>query len=295
MEGLGLTAYEARALEHLLRHGERTGPDLSREAEIPFGRVYDTLNNLADRGLVRVESGRPKRYAAMPPQTLPGRLLAANRRRIQQEEQSVEDRVSDLEKAMEALGSRSEPASHAYGIRMGEDSAREFLVAATHEARSHVVAYLAFERIVDDDLQLFEAFRHAVARGVRTRVLLRAGDVDYLMGTPYVDNVVEALLPHLGDTLQVRLTWEEVPPFAALDDQRAMLGIKNPLDPSVYFAVIHVEDPAFAEGLTGRFDGLWEEAEEPRDLIQWALGRKGGRSLLKLGARLRGGKRKDDA
>lgn len=287
LEGLGLTSYESKALEHLLRHGPRTGPDLSRESGVPFGRVYDTLNALAERGLVVVEAGRPKHYAAVAAGTVPGRLLAAERRRLQQTEQDVEARAQELESELTALAPKSEPASHSYGVRMGEDSARAFLIEATHEARETVLAYLAFDRIQDEDLQLFGAFRHAVARGVHTRVLLRAADVDYLMTTPYVDEVLDALLPHLGQTLEVRLTWQDAVPYAALDGQRAMLGVKNPLDPTAYFAVIHVDDPAFADGLGAKFDAMWAEAEEPRDLIQWALGNRGGKALLKFGARLR--------
>lgn len=288
LEALGLTAYEARALAYLLRHGERTGPVVSREAEIPFGRVYDTLHALAERGLVHVESGRPKRFRAAPAGTVPGRLLASNQRRLQDEQRSLEVRAQDLGRQLEDLTAKPEP-SGAYGVRLGEESAREFLVEATLEARKHVVAALALERIEEEDLAIFDAFRQAVARGVRTRLVLRASDVDYLLTTPYVDQVLDAMLPHLGENLAVRLLWGEGSdvPFAAVDRERAMLGVKNPLDPQAYFAVIHVDDSVFAMGLEGRFDALWEEAEEPADLVQWALGKKGGRALAKFGAKLR--------
>ncbi len=287
LEDLGLTAYEARALSHLLRHGERTGPALSREADVPFGRVYDTLNGLVDRGLVTVSAGRPKRYEAAPVQTLPGRILAHNRRRLQEEEHRLEQQVDALGRELEQWQPRRDPQTASYGVRLGEDSARAFLIEATHEAAEQVVAYLAFGKIHDDDLALFDALRHAVGRGVRTRVLLRADDIDYLLSTPYVEDVLEALLPHLGENLEVRLTWADSTPFAALDRQRAMLGVTNPLDPDVYFAVIHVDDPVFSMGLEGKFEALWAEGKEPADLIQWALGKKGGRALLRFGNRLR--------
>src|SRR5687767_8444573 len=63
LEGLGLTAYEAKALDHLVRHGDRTGPALSRETGIPFGRVYDTLNGLVERGLATSRPGRPRMFS----------------------------------------------------------------------------------------------------------------------------------------------------------------------------------------------------------------------------------------
>lgn len=288
LEDLGLTAYEARALDHLVRHGPRTGPDLSRATGIPFGRVYDTLNALVERGLAAVEPGRPKTYSAAEPSALPGRLLASNRRRIQDLETRLVGQVHDLERTLDRMAPRPEPGLHTYGVRLGEDSGREFLVEATHEAKEHVSAALPFHRLTDDDLRLFDAFRAAVARGLKTRVLLRRKDIDYLLSTPYVDQVLDAMLPHLGQNLDVRLTWDDTAPFATIDGRRAMLGVKNPLDDSVYFAVIHVDDPAFADGLTAKFDALWNDAEEPRDLVQWALGKRSGRAMARLGSRLRG-------
>jgi sugar-specific transcriptional regulator TrmB len=288
LESLGLTNYEARALSFLLSHGERAAPVISRETDIPFGRVYEILNGLADRGLVHVEAGRPKLFRAAPAGTVPGRLLASNQRRLHDEEKAFEARALELGGALDTMQAKPEP-SGAYGVRLGEESAREFLVEATLEARRTVVSLLTLERIEADDLDIFDAFRQAVARGVRTRLIIRASDVDYLLTTPYVDQVLDAMLPHLGRNLEVRLAWDidNVVPFAAIDRERAMLGVKNPLDAEAYFAVIHVDDPVFAMGLEGRFDAIWETAEEPADLVQWALGKKGGRALAKFGARIK--------
>ncbi len=287
LESMGLTRYEARALADLVRHGMRTGPALSRDAEIPFGRVYDTLNSLVDRGLVHVEPGRPKQFKAVPSKTIPGRLLAASERRMQAELGSMERHSRDLARLLDDLHPTTDPGG-AYGIRLGEASAREFLIEATLEARQSVSAMLSFDKIHDEDLAIFDAFRQAVGRGVKTRILLRASDIDYLLTTPYVDDVLDAMLPHLGQNLDVRLSWEATGmPFATLDRERAMLGVKNPLDEEVYFAVVHVDDAVFSQGLEGRFDALWEQAEEPSELIQWALGKKGGKALVKFGAKMR--------
>jgi sugar-specific transcriptional regulator TrmB len=287
LEALGLTAYEARALAHLVRHGERTGPLLSREAGIPFGRVYDTLNGLAERGLVTSKGGRPRMFAAAAASSIPGRLLASNKRRLQEEERLLSQQAAALETELSRLAPRRAPGSALYGVRLGEDAAREFLVEATHEAKSRVDAYLAFEHIQDDDLALFDAFRQAVGRGVKTRLLLRRKDVDYLLSTPYVPQVIDAMLPHLGESLQVRLSSTDNLSFSVLDNERVVLGVKNPLDPRIYFAVVHMDDRAFAQDLVGKFDSLWRDGEFDEGLAKALLGRKGGKALLRLGAKLR--------
>ncbi len=271
LEALGLNGYEARAMSHLLRHGERTGPDLSRETGIPFGRVYDTLNALIERGLVTAKPGRPRTFVAAPANAIPGRLMALNKRRIQASERDIEAHGLALEQALTALAPNAAPGSTRYGVRLGVEAAREFLIEATHEAQDRVEAYLAFERLHDDDLQIFEAFRQAVARGVRTRLILRETDIDYLMGTPYVGPVLEAMLPHLGETLQVRLSDEDSMPFSVLDGERVVVGVRDPADPESYFAVVHIEDPAYAKGLRVRFDALWEKADLDRGLLHMVL------------------------
>lgn len=287
LEALGLTAYEAKALDHLVRHGDRTGPALSRETGIPFGRVYDTLNALVERGLATSRPGRPRIFAAAAPTSIPGRLLATNKRRLQDEERTLGQQAAALESQMGRLSPRKAPGSQLYGVRLGEDAARQFLVEATHEAKTRVDAYLAFEHIRDDDLAIFDAFRQAVARGVKTRILLRRKDVDYLLSTPYVQQVMDTMLPHVGESLQVRLSSTDNLSFSVLDGERVMLGVKNPLDPRIYFAVVHMDDRAFAADLVSKFDALWREGEIDESLVKALLGKKGGRMLLKLGAKLR--------
>jgi len=48
-----------------------------------------------------------------------------------------------------------------------------------------------------------------------------------------------------------------------------------------------MDDKAFAADLIGKFDTLWRDGELDEGLAKMLLGRKGGRALLKLGARMR--------
>ncbi len=287
LEALGLNTYEARALAHLLKHGERSAPDLSRETAIPFGRVYDTLNTLIERGLATGRAGRPRMFAAVAPGTVSSRLLAASKRKLQEAERDVSQRAAALEAQLAKLAPRKTPGSTLYGVRLGEDAAREFLIEATHGAKQRVEAYLAFDKLQDEDMALFDAFRQAVARGVHTRILLRDKDVQYLLSTPYVNQVLDALVPFLGETLEVRLSGADITPFSVLDAERVVLGVRNPLDPKTYFAVVHMDDRAFAKDLVGKFDTLWREGELDPQMVKRLLGSRSGRALAKLGSRLK--------
>ena len=273
LESLGLTSYESRALEHLLKVGSRTAPDLARETGIPLGRVYDTLKALVERGVVSPQSGRPRSYATVPVASVAARLLASSKRRLQAEERRMEETAHQLEDALQGLANKAAPGGTSYGVRLGEEASRDFLIEATHAARGRVTAYLAFEDIQDEDLAIFDAFRGAVVRGVRTRLLLRERDLEYLMGTPYVAAVLEAMLPHLGEVLQVRITRDDSVPFSVLDAERAVIGVRNPTQPERYVAVVHVDDSQFAKQLEDRFEQLWQEAGLDRGVMQGVLRR----------------------
>ena len=69
LEELGLTGSEVKAYVALLRGGTMTASDVSREARIPYSKVYDALESLHRRGWVEEQKSRPIVYTAKPPDT----------------------------------------------------------------------------------------------------------------------------------------------------------------------------------------------------------------------------------
>jgi HTH-type transcriptional regulator, sugar sensing transcriptional regulator len=67
LEELGLTGSEVKAYVALLRSGTMTASDVSREARIPYSKVYDALESLHRRGWVEEQKSRPIVYTAKPP------------------------------------------------------------------------------------------------------------------------------------------------------------------------------------------------------------------------------------
>lgn len=58
LRALGLTEYEARAFTFLLVHGRSTARDVSKNADVPYGRVYDVLDALKHKKLVGLAEGK---------------------------------------------------------------------------------------------------------------------------------------------------------------------------------------------------------------------------------------------
>ena len=65
LEQLGLTEYEARCFVALTRLPHGTAKEVGQVADIPRSRVYETMDRLAERGLVDVQKGEPRTFQSV--------------------------------------------------------------------------------------------------------------------------------------------------------------------------------------------------------------------------------------
>jgi HTH-type transcriptional regulator, sugar sensing transcriptional regulator len=89
LEALGLTGSEVKAYVALLRGGTMTASDVSREARIPYSKVYDALESLHRRGWVEEQKSRPIVYTAKPPDTALDELRASQETERKEKEQAA--------------------------------------------------------------------------------------------------------------------------------------------------------------------------------------------------------------
>ena len=102
LEALGLTGSEVKAYIALLKGGTMTASDVSREARIPYSKVYDALESLHKRGWVEEQKSRPIFYTAKPPDT------ALEELKSRQETERKEREQVALEELMAIYVSRGE-------------------------------------------------------------------------------------------------------------------------------------------------------------------------------------------
>jgi sugar-specific transcriptional regulator TrmB len=88
---MGLNAYETDAYIALLEGGQMTAMEISREAKVPYSKIYDVLNSLKQKGWIKSTETRPFRYYPVPPLE-----AAANaKRRLEDEYQNWEHRLAE--------------------------------------------------------------------------------------------------------------------------------------------------------------------------------------------------------
>src|SRR3989442_5799661 len=74
LRDVGFTSSAAEAFCALIRVREATAGDLVRKTGIPDSKIYYALDELAEKGLVEVQAGKPKTYRVVPPKEVEIRL-----------------------------------------------------------------------------------------------------------------------------------------------------------------------------------------------------------------------------
>ena len=64
---LGLTEYETETYTALLKSGVLTASEVSEQSNVPYSKIYETLNVLERKGWIEVQHGRPSKYFPKSP------------------------------------------------------------------------------------------------------------------------------------------------------------------------------------------------------------------------------------
>lgn len=90
LRGIGLNAYEIDVYVALLEVGQMTAMEVSKNANIPYSKIYEVLNSLRERGWVKSVEGRPGRYYPLSPME----AMAAEKLRFEGRQKSWEQLVA---------------------------------------------------------------------------------------------------------------------------------------------------------------------------------------------------------
>jgi sugar-specific transcriptional regulator TrmB len=250
---LGLSGYEETVYRALLTLGAGTAQAVSEASGVPSGRIYDVLNGLEARDLVRTRSTEPTTYVAVDPETALDRLLEARRRELDARAERY-DRLAD-EVAAE-LAATTPTESQFWTASLGSDAAVSLATALYDDADSAVrsamglpyegVDWGRYENEIDASFD-------SVADTPTARVLVTPGVVD---GVPA--GVRETYAD--GDAVDVRVTTELAITFDLVDERRVCFHVPHPVDATERLGVIDLRDGSLADRLSTLFDEVWTEA-----------------------------------
>jgi sugar-specific transcriptional regulator TrmB len=87
---IGLNDYEAKAYEALTKNGKSTAAKVSAVSGVPYGRIYDILASLEQKGFVKILPGIKKEYISGDPQIILD-IIERRKKDIAKGEQSIKE------------------------------------------------------------------------------------------------------------------------------------------------------------------------------------------------------------
>lgn len=191
-----LGEYEVEAYLTILQHGEMTASEIADETDIPQPRVYDTVRDLADIGLVEIRESRPMKVLAVDPAEAFGSIRGS----LDQLVDDLEERYTTPTRAQEAvslvksrstilryLGEVIESAEYELVLSLSPDLMARFEEALTERREAGVTIDLLLSPASDvppaEEYDYGSIATHARARRGVTTPIVAVGDGTYSVYT----------------------------------------------------------------------------------------------------------------
>ncbi|WP_256562738.1 TrmB family transcriptional regulator [Halomarina pelagica] len=257
---LGLSSYEERAYTALLTLRAATAEEISEESGVPKGRIYDVVNGLESRGLVRVQPNtRPRIHRPINPEIAVTRLLEERKEELTVERARYESIAAEV---TSQLGSKK-PIDGRFWTAMGEPGEifrmlTERVGKATDEWKltGTTVAggLFGLDQVHEENVGQFV---DALDQGITVKVLLTRQLLRELP-TSLEDVAVREITDHKG--FELRITDGVYNSIDLIDQTDLCVYVADPFDPHSILGVTQIDDQEFVRTVDTSFESYWEQA-----------------------------------
>ncbi|MFX0051025.1 MAG: TrmB family transcriptional regulator [Candidatus Hodarchaeota archaeon] len=255
----GLSNYESRAYLTLLSAGIGTAKEVSNGSKIPFGRVYDVLSSLENKGLVDKQESRPRKFIAKEPKVALNNLLAMKKAEVSsltKKAISIEEKLSSLHKVMPE-------GSLFWSVALGESAIDQYIKKVSESEKEiqiiiniRVAARFPRKEVIKD---LIKTLTLLSMNGVSVKVLL-AGVAPKTLEEQYLTSIIPFF--DVLEKAEVRHIQISTSAFDIIDKEKVIMKIMNPVKPDEFFALIFIWQKKLAMELKEKFQELWTNATD---------------------------------
>lgn len=257
---IGLSSYEDRAYRGLLDLGPSSATEITQRTQVPKGRIYDVLDSLEARGMVRTQTAsRPKQYVAVEPEIAINRVVEAQTRELRSEIDQYEVFGDQL---IDQLSSESSVEDRFWTTAIGTDDSVELLYERIDAATEQVVLVADVATPALDIVEIApDALEHvgdAIDRGVDVSLLASQNLVQ--QAPPWLIETVSQE-PFDSGRFSVRTADALYGSFYLIDHDELCFEVADPMEGNDVVGLINLKDPEFAIEMEAQFLDHWERAE----------------------------------
>ena len=160
----GLNMYEAEAYTSLLKHGILTAYEVSKNSNVPNGKIYPVLSSLEKKGFVKGYAGMPKKFVAIDPKI----TLVKAMQQKETELRNLKENFNKTEKALSALSNKTNESSlEKLSVIEGY---KNYLSGSVNLHRDVKQEWLTISRLPVYKPHL-DSYKDCVKRGVQVKIL----------------------------------------------------------------------------------------------------------------------------
>ncbi len=259
LEEFGLSSYESRVYLSLLSSGISTAKEISSASKIPFGRVYDVLSSLEDKGLADKQESRPKKFSAKDPKLAVNNLLNIKKLALE----DIEQKAVLVEEKLLRLHTIKPEESLFWSVALGEKAIDQYIekIGEAEEELNTILNLRVASRLPHKNIirNLMEKIKVLSSKNVSIRILL-SGVSPGSLEEKYLASIMKFFDEF--DRKSVKYCLKCTTAFDVIDNEKVIVKVMNPVKPDEFFAWIFVWQKKFAEELRPKFEEMWTNAKE---------------------------------
>ena len=264
LRDLKLNKYESIAYEIILKRGVVEASIISKEGDIPFGKIYESLGSLSTKGLIEVQNTRPKKYKIRNPKTTFRDIL--NKKQLESEEElkNLKDTLLQIENEISKISVQEHKEKTFWITAIGKEI-DEMMGSIFSEAKNEIfmIPYIINKSDQTKSALLniprfVKEINKTVGRGVKIKVILPEKfaqvQIKILKKMRFFDKIIK--------NVEIRILEELFPePFTVIDTDKIVLRVNDPINKNKILAMIKIIDNELSKSLKEKFNEMWKIAK----------------------------------
>lgn len=259
---LGLSSYEERVYTALLELRNGTAEEIADQSDVPMGRIYDVLNNLESRKVVRRKpNSRPREYSPVNPELVVSRLLEEQKQELEVKQAQFESTATDL---LTQIGQKAPIDGRFWIANEDERSLFDGLVNRANRVTDEwVMTWTASAGglfgLEEGNDEIWPYFGDVLENGT---------DFKILMNTELIDSLPNIFVEEISDGIdeypnfEVRISEGVHNSLDIIDQTNLAVYVADPFDPRSILGITQIDDPEYIKLVKSSFINHWNEAEQ---------------------------------
>ncbi|MBU0536289.1 MAG: hypothetical protein KKE20_04950 [Nanoarchaeota archaeon] len=242
LEKLGISQYEKQAYIALLRLGRAKSRQISKESNVSYGRIYEILEKLEQKGLISILPTEPKTFEAINPRIALKLMLKKKTEEIAELQEEAEQLKIPARIVPETIKDKTI-------VLHGRQKQLQMIGEMNERAKKEI---MTIPGVYEPNTYLRITAKRALKRGVKIRRLLRAV-------TPKNKQILKEDLSSGAEIKQRDLSGLRL---KIIDRKEAILSI---VDPKTKDRIsVYTTNKDFANSMATFFESLWEKSRPIR-------------------------------